>query len=675
MKHYPIQTNFTAGEISPKLYGRVDIDRYGNGCAILKNFCIMPQGGAYRRPGTGMVVEVKDSSKKTRIKRFVFSTEQAYIIEFGDLYLRFCKDHGQIVSGPSAYEIVAPWALAELFDLSFTQSADVLYVAGSGRRPKKVSRTGHTAWTITDVDFQDGPYLTQNTTATTITPSATTGSVTLTASTAIFASTDIGRWVRIKHGSTWGCAQITAFGTSTSVTATVTKAFGATTAQTGWRLGAWSDTTGWPRCVTFYQQRLVFGNTTTQPQTFWMSESGDFNSFAPSNTDSTVVDSNGITYTILSSQVNAIMWMQGSSRGLQIGTAEGEWLITSASNTKVIAPDSAQAFQKTNMGSRNVPQSQASYSTIYVHRSGRKVFEFYYDYTVDTETSKDLAILSEHLLRDGGGVVGMAFQQQPDSIFWMIRDDGMLVGMTFLKEQSVVGFHWHELGGSFGSGAPVVESIDCIPTPDGASDELWLVVKRTIDGQTKRYIEYLTQPFEAADANDKNGMFFVDSGISYNGVPETVFSGLDHLEGETVAICADGAVRPDAVVTGGEVTLTREASVVHIGLPYESKMRTLRPEGGGNAGTAQGKVKRYGEASIRLFQSLFLKYGRDENNLKPLPFRSTGDPMGDSPALFSGDKDLPIDDKYTTEGWFWIAQDKPYPLTILAIMPKGVVYE
>ena len=178
-------TSFVSGELGAKLDGRTDFAKYSTGAKTLENFLIHPQGSATRRVGTKFIAEVKDSSKKTRLIPFEFSTVQTYILEFGDQYMRVYKDQGQVLSGGSAFEISTPYLEAELFDLKFAQSADVMYICHPNHDARKLSRTGHTAWTLTQIAFTDGPYLSENTTATTITPSGTTGSITLTASASV----------------------------------------------------------------------------------------------------------------------------------------------------------------------------------------------------------------------------------------------------------------------------------------------------------------------------------------------------------------------------------------------------------------------------------------------------------------------------------------------------------
>lgn len=224
-----LQTNFNGGEWSPLMYGRADLaDAYRKALATCLNYVPTMQGGLTRRPGTRFVAEVKDSSNPVRLVRFEFSTTQAYILEFGQNYIRFYANGGQLLSGGLPYEISTPYGAGELFDLSFAQSADVLYIANKLRQPMKLQRFGATNWQLNTINFIDGPYLPVNITATTLTPSATTGAATVTASSTVginggtgFSLTDIGRILRIKCGAVWLWGTITAVPDATHCTWTI----------------------------------------------------------------------------------------------------------------------------------------------------------------------------------------------------------------------------------------------------------------------------------------------------------------------------------------------------------------------------------------------------------------------------------------------------------------------
>lgn len=734
MKASPLKDSFNAGEMSPLMAARVRIDKYANALKTCLNMIPMVQGGVTRRPGTMYVNETKGleeyyadgyatdeyvttASGKARLIPFEFSVTQAYILEVGTQYIRFYKDRGQIqTSGVSAwstgaayvvgdlvtnggntyycitahtagatfagdsskwyvqegtiYEISTPYSEGDIHNLKFTQSADVLYITHPTYEPRKLTRTGHTAWKLSVIEFIDGPYLSTNTTTTTITPSATTGTVTLTASAATFVSTDVGRLVRIKHSSTWGYALITAYTSTTVVTATVKSTLGGTGAVTEWRLGVYGTANGYPSCCMFFEDRLFFAGCTAYPQRIDGSQSSLYENFAPTSTAGVVADSNAVAFSLNASDVNVIRWMQDDEKGLLIGTVGGEWMLRPSSQSQALTPTNVTAKRSTAFGSANVQAVRAGRASIYVQRAGRKVRELAYVYEVDGFRSPDMTVLSEHVSE--GGLIYSDYQQEPWSIVWFVRNDGQLIGMTYERDQDVIGWHRHILGGSFGSGDAVVESVATIPTPDGTADETWLIVKRTIDGTTRRYIEYITPRFDADETTDA---FFVDCGLTYDSTPATTISGLDHLEGETVTILADGATHPDRTVSGGSITLARSASVVHIGLAYESDIETLNIEAGAADGTSQGKTKRIHRVALRLYKTLGLKYGHDSSSLDVMTFRTSADAMNNPPALFTGDKSINWNGYYETAGTMYFRQDQPLPFTLLGLFPQLVTQD
>lgn len=698
------ESDFISGELSPKLHARVDLQKYVGGVSDLTNFVVQLQGGIARRSGTIFAKPIKDQTLQGWLIPFTAENAQAYVIEMGNLYFRFYTNGGQLVSSGTPVELVTPYLTAELPNVQFTQSADTLFLVHPNHPPMFMQRTSATTFTLTAFNYQDGPYMTVNTDqTTTIIPSGYTsytytdpvsgltstlykGSGTLTSNAAIFASTDVGRWVRILIGSFWGAAQITAFTDTMTVTALVYTpcSFGDYTSTsptptfTTWRLGSWSNTTGWPSIVTFHQGRLCFSNTPTEPQGFWASESGIFNLFSPTEFDVTVEDSDGLGYTINSNQLNSTQWML-SGQALMVGTYGAEWAVTTSANGTPLTPSNISFQQQSTFGSKNVRPYLVGVSILYIQRSGQKLREQTYDWSINGWRSIEISMLSEHLFREGGGIVQAAYQQEPNNIWWGVRADGVLVGMTYVKEQGILGFHKHVIGGSFGSGNAVVESICCIPTPDGTQDQLWMIVKRTVNGVTARYVEFLDKPFDSA-VDGKNTMNFVDAGVQSTGFPTPLGSpishitGLDHLVGQSVTICGDGVVQPSrTVASDGTIDLQTPASLLTIGLPFVSQMMTLPIPVQGDFGTGQGITKRIDRLIFRFLDTLSLKYGKDYNNLSNMIFGTTTSPMDASPPLFTGDKSVFQPSQYDTLAQVSVQVDAPYPCQILGMSPQLVV--
>ena len=276
-----------------------------------------------------------------------------------------------------------------------------------------------------------------------------------------------------------------------------------------------------------------------------------------------------------------------------------------------------------------------------------------------------MTILAEHITE--GGIKEFAYQQEPDSVAWTVRNDGVLACMTYRREEQVVAWHRHIIGGT----SAVVENVATIPG-DLDEDQVWLVVRRTINGATKRYVEVMTGFDFGSDVTDA---FFVDSGLTYSGSAATTISGLDHLEGQTVSILADGAAHPDKVVSSGAVTLDRSATKAHIGLAFTSKVETLRVDQGSATGSAQGKTKRISEVTVRLFRSVGMKVGTSTSELDIVPFRSSANAMGSAVSLFTGDKTVEFRGGFDEDATIVIQQDQPLPMTILAIFPTVSVFD
>ena len=662
-------TNFTGGELSPRLDGRNDLAKYNSGCKTLENMIVYPHGSASRRSGTQFVAEVKDSTKKTRLISFEFSTVQTYILEFGDQYIRFYKDNGQILSGGSPYEISSPYLEAELFDIKFAQSADTMYICHPNHSPKKLTRSGHTNWTLVDDVIINGPFMDHNVETTTANPShksvGQTTTVTFSSTTGInanqgFLSTDVGRLVHIQDGH----FKITSVTSTTVVVGIVIVDLGiSSSTTTDFALGAFSDTTGYPSCVTFFEQRLVFAGTTAQPQTIFFSRSADYENF-DDKYHATVADDDAIVYTIASNQVNAIRFLT-ATRTLIIGTAGGEFAADGGGTGEAITPTNILINKQSNHGSANVDGISLGNATLFLQRAKRKIRELAYNFDVDGYVAPDLTILAEHITESG--ITQMAYQEEPNSIVWCVRTDGQLLGFTYQREQQVTAWHRHIFGGSFGSGNAVCESVEVLPTDD-SEYQVWVIIKRTINGVTKRYVEYLHK-FDF-DETDDTSFNYLDSQLAYNGSATTTISGLDHLEGETVSILADGSTHPNKVVSSGGITLDRSSTKVKVGLPYVSLLQTMRIDAGANNGTSQSKTKRIYEITARLYESIGIEIGPDLNNMERIPFRSSANLMDSGINVFTGDKEIEFRGNYETDGFIFVRQNQPLPLTVLSLYPR-----
>ena len=666
----PILTNFTSGELSPRLNGRIDMEKYYNGASSINNFQVLMHGGLQKRSGTRYIAPIKTqtgSNSGARLIPFVFSKTQAYILEFGHNYIRFFKDEGQITSGGSVYEISTTYTAAQLSEIEYVQSADVLYLVHDNHKPRKLSRTGHTSWSISDVDFFDGPYDPGNTSSTTLTPSGTSGSVTVTASSSVFVANDVGRSVRIKHSSTWGFGIITAFGSATSVTVAVNadRNYGGTSAVTDWRLGSFY-TGNFPTKITFFEERLFYAGTAQQPSTVFSSMSADFDKFSPTSVDGSVNDDNGLQFTLVSDQVNQITGMYGG-KFLHIFTKNGAFNMSSGSATAGLTPTTIQVINETNDGAADKKVSPASKSILFIGKNKKRLREFAYNIDYDSFTTPDMTVLSEHV--GFGGFEECYFANYPNNILWVRRGDGVLLGFTYYRDQDVTAWHRHTIAGTNAK----VKSIAVIPGVDDAFDTLYMIVERTINSATKQYVEFLEQDFRGADGDTKDDQFYVDSGLTYSGSSATTISGLSHLEGQTVAVLNNGAVEANKTVSSGAITLTNATTKCHVGLPFTAELESVNVEPKSQYGTTQGKRGRIDKVIFRLFETVGLKAGPASSSVDVVPFRTTTSTMSATDPK-TGDYTFLMPATYTTENKLYVKSDTAQACTISAIMIQMSTY-
>lgn len=422
-----------------------------------------------------------------------------------------------------------------------------------------------------------------------------------------------------------------------------------------WAHSAFSAARGYPAVVALHEQRLVFGNTLQQPFGFWASASADFGNFLPGTRDDETIG-----YNIAANQADPIRWITSGS-DLAIGTLSQEFAAFGGGLGDPITPSNTRIVPQSGEGSNGVQPAKVGVETLFVSRSGRKLFSLVNQSDVGAYVATDLLELAEHLTLNST-IVRIAWAKNPASQLWVLRGDGVLISMTYRREQQVYAWAKHPMDG-------FVESVSVIPSPDGTTDDLWMIVRRTIDGVTRRYVEYLAPPFEPTHPHDKDLMGYVDSALRYAGPAASALSGLFHLEGQTVKVVADGALHPDRVVTGGKITLENPATNVWAGLAYTSRLRTLRLDAP-SMGGAQGKTKRVPRLTVRVHLGIGGLAGPgNENLMEELVRREQGDPMDASPPIRSGDFDVFLASDFDVDGRVAFVQSEPMPLDVLSIMP------
>ncbi|GGE54427.1 phage protein [Agaricicola taiwanensis] len=572
------------------------------------------------------------------------------------------------------YEIASPYAEDELAEVSYVQEADVAYLTQVNHAPQKLSRTGHAAWTITQPTFT--PIMTAPT-GVTAARAAGSGSVTyrykvsavseatgeesLPSAEATVTNNLLvaGYKNRVQWPAVTGAARYVVYRYDAGV-------FGYVGSTDGLQFEDenitpdLSDTTqstrnpfegegNYPRCATFYEQRLAFAGTRNDPQAVWLSQSANYENFGVS---SPAKASDAITFRVRAKQVNEIRAMV-PVRNLMLFTSGAEWEV-SGGNDEPLTPGNIRARPRSYWTSSTVPPLVIGNVVLFaVDRGGLR--DFAYEFAQDGYIGVDLGIFSAHLF-EGRRVVAQAYAQSPLALVWVVLDDGSLISLTYLREQEVWAWTRHDTDGAFEDVAVIAE---------GAEDAVYVVVRREVMGEEKRYIERLsTRLFTRAE-----DCFFVDSGLSYAGEATAIFSGLDHLEGKEVVALADGHVARGLTVTDGMVTLANPATRVHIGLPYESDVETLNLDLGNvqGLGSVQGRLKSVSSVTLRVERTRGLWVGPDASRLVEYKQRA-GETWGEAIQLFTGDMSVTLEPDWNTAGSIFIRQSDPLPMTILGVM-------
>lgn len=817
-----LQRSFAGGEITSELAGRIDLSKYQTGLSLCRNFVVLPHGPVARRPGFEFVNEVKDSTKPVRLMPFTFSADQTVVLEFGHQYVRFHINGATLleatvaissISGSTvnttaahnyttgdwvyignryhkitvvdtdtfttkdlwgvnttasgttaarAYTVTTPYDSADVFDLRFAQSSDVITITHPNYAARELARNGATDWTLTAISFEPPTAAPTGVTATATvavnqnltqqkyvvtavqadgvteslpsapatctnnltlagnfntitwtgangasrynvyklrggiygyigqtTPSAGVSPVAIASAT---RGTPLSRSKIVKvttaaaHGFTTGDRVLVAdtgvatFNGYWQITVTATNKFeytsGTKTSYTAATTGQVSipsltladdnvlaDTTqsppegiiglndevnDYPSTVMYHEQRRWFAGTNAKPQVVWATRTGTENNLTSSIPSR---DADGMELRVAAMQNNQIRHLVALTDLLAL-TAGGEFRI-GADGDSAITPSTVSIKPQGYSGASNVQPIVTAGSLLYVQAQGSRIRELGYNWESNSYRTLDVSIMAPHRF-NGYTITQIAYSRAPDQIMWAVRDDGTLLGLTYVPDQQVFGWHAHDTDGT-------VESV-CVVAEDN-EDALYVVVKRTVNSRTVRYVERLrTRIFtELEDA------FFVDSGLTYSGSPVTTISGLWHLEGKQVDVLTDGAVHPRKTVTNGAITLDYSASKVHVGLPITSDMRTLPLAVEGAQAAGQGTTKNINRVHLRVAQSSVVKAGPNFTRLREYPARVVADPYGTPPALRDGELSLSIDPSWNPDGALCVRQDLPLPLTVLSM--------
>ena len=669
-----LQRSFSGGEISPEMFGRNDDAKYQSGLARCRNFIIKPQGPAENRPGFAFVRAVKDSTKKVRLIPFTYSTTQTMVIEMGPGYFRFHTQGATLMSGGVPYEITNPYADADLLDLHYVQSADVLTLVHPNYAPRELRRLGATIWQLTTLSF-----------AASI---AAPGAPSLSA--AGHTSVKYTYYYVVTAVDSEGVSESAASGVSSvggnlfETGATVTISWPAVTGASRYNVykmqgglygyigqtkglsiiddnispdlgktppiydSVFSGSGDYPGAVSYFEQRRCFAGTTNKPQNIWMTKSGTESNVSYSLP---IRDDDRIAFRVAAREANTIRHIVPLTQLLLL-TSSAEWRVTSV-NSDAITPSTISVRPQSYVGSSNVQPVIINNTLIYGAARGGHVRELAYNWQASGFVTGDLSLRAPHLF-DTFDIVDMAYAKAPQPMVWFVSTSGRLLGLTYVPEQQVGAWHWHDTDGVFES---------CTVVAEGGEDVLYCVIRRTINGASVRYVERMA----SRQFSDQADAFFVDSGATYSGVPADVISGLSHLEGKTVSILADGAVHPQRVVTGGAITLDVEASTVHIGLPIMADLQTLPITVQLQDGSfGQGRYKNVNKVWMRVYRSSGIFVGPSVSELTEAKQRTTEN-YGAPPALKSEEIPLVLTPSWADSGQIFVRQSDPLPLTVVSL--------
>ncbi len=732
-----IQRGFAGGELAPVLHARADSPRYVDGLRTCRNFIVMRHGAVANRPGFQFINECKTTSENVRLRRFVSSTpNESILVEIGVSYFRFYKNGALITlaGAATAWSAVTNYVVGDLvssgginyyavaaslnqippnatfwypltgliYEIPHTyttdgliggweQAGDVITITHRLHDPRELVYFTDTLWVLRLATTEPATVEPANLVLTA--GAAGTERVAYVITAAGLNTYEESNISNVANDSTAAAPTPTAPNLLTWDTPTdpveeyyiyrddgengvfgfVGTAKPAVGVEEFRDIGGAADYTVTPpiartpfvsadtrpHVATHYQQRRFYGGSNANPDGIDGSRTGFVNNFGIS---SPLQDDDALSFRMVGYQRHAIRHLRGLKR-LLVFTDGGIWTV--GRPNEPLTPSTLGADQETYAGvAPDVVPVAIGSTVVYVQGRGSIVRDVQFDQQVEGLNGRDLTLFASHLV-DNHTIACMDYAETPHSIVWATRDDGVLLGLTYVREMDVWGWHRHDTLGDF-------EQVCTIPEADG--DAVYCIVARDINGSTVRYIERLAKR-EINEDDFDDEVFFVDSGLSYSGAPATVFSGLDHLEGETVVAVADGSVvlnvAGDAprefTVTAGAVTLPAAASKVHIGLQIEADFESLNLDVQGSA--IRDKRKRVGSVTLIVDRSSRVFYsGPDTDSL--VRYELSGAEL--AVDEHTGHVEVQLSTTWNEHGRVFVRQLDPLPLTILGILPNAL---
>lgn len=720
--------SFLAGELSPKMYGRTELQQYFQGAEELYNQLVYVQGGAYRRPGSQFmnIVDndnvwnyVTNTATYFRAIPYTSSSGGRYILviapgiigptRWGMINLSNNICFG--ISYTTNFNYALTYTEQDIRDIKYAQIGDYLVLTTPNHPPKFVYYGSNTVWGGTQnyfaSDFNETvfpattsvtsfakcmPFLTLNAANNqnqgSLTASATTGNITLTSSASIFNQNWEGTFIKLSSGGSTGFVEITSYTNASTVSATVYKtvptAACGITAGTSWEEAAWSPKNGWPRAVAGYQQRIFYGGTLRQPDTVWATEQGDVFELMERRFEqdpnflAALSNDRPFSFTIASTEVNTIQWL-AAGKALMIGTNGREHVAQGTNGA--LGPLDISVSSESSYGSSYSQPVRYDSALYYCQRSGQSLRELVFNLDENAYKGNNILQMADHIVNKSSTkhavfstpkILELQVQMTENPIIWAIDNNGGLIGGVIDRSNNVVAWTYHEIGGSLSGEKTKILSIASVIAQNGQSDDLYMVVRRTVDGTTKNYLEKISRDwnlntiFNSSTSLDDKMLYMDCARLQRLGSPGTSFNAFTHLPNTEVEVIADGVyIGKKTVSNTGVITLTSNATEVYAGLEYKSRIKLLNLEPGSQVGSSQGQFIKVHHLLLRFYRTLAAKFGKSLSDLESVPFDS-------SSVLYTGDKRVTLHPGYERSTSIYIESSGPLPMSISCVVADGM---
>ena len=736
---------FNNGLVSPEVEARTELAVAAYSCRQLENASVEVAGGVHRRGGS--VYVDNEASGPAILIPFIVNRNIAYVVKINGTTVRFYRNHALVTNNGTIVQLNSPYAQNDLLDnhgisrISYAQSADVLYLFHENYPVQKLTRTSATAFALNPVTFTNGPWEDMNTTSVKMNVydvAVTSGTVTVTADQDFFTADMVGRYLRIYNEGTilywsngdnigsrnerksdgkfykpettgdmgnvkpthtegiasdgkinwrymhsgYGTGKITAFISARQVTCQVVEKFPEYAAYNTakWQMSMIGVDGIYPNCGCFFKERLCLGMNSNKGPVVLFSQTGDYENF--DDQEFGEQKANCAMKLPILDDISTIQWLS-AMESLYVGTGGSITEITPQTTSQAFGPENITYNKVTNIGANALKPVLLGGSELYVGGEAKSIYDLLYVNDQQAYDPQEVSLLSAAWLKKG--IKAWALQYDPDRIVWCVIKGGTLIGLTYNNSQQVKAFHKHTTAGEF-------VSVTAIPSPDGQTDELWAIIKRTLNGADTYCVEYFRDglPLDIPAEYDETEQqafrlkyaYYVDCGKQFTfDTPQTQIIGLNWLNGKTVSVLADGVVVKDKTISNGTLMLDTAASVVSVGLPYSTTFEPLPVYVDGANGTGNARAQRINKVVLRLLSSGGFWYGektnamdyadlrRREEQEAAIPLKS-GDLLLNWNGTESHNDILGRDIPNATGARMIFIQKDPLPLRILAVYPQ-----